>query len=204
MLVNNLKKLGLAENTLIIISSDHGESLREHNRYFQHGGLPFDTLLRVPLIFKYDPITHKNKIIEEQVSSADIVPTLFDILKIKYPKSVEGKSFFCLFKGKKEKYDKYAFSKCAVSIYSLRTKEWKLIYFGNSKKYALYDLENDKEEMIENEKKNIRNEEIAFLRKKLNEFVERDKRKCAISPKIPPFDKDAIEKLKSLGYLQGE
>lgn len=204
ILLDKLNEFNLDKNTLIVITSDHGESLVEHNRYFQHGGMPFDTILRVPLIFKYDSIIPKNKKIKEQVSSVDILPTILKMVRIKCPGDIEGRSFFGLLQGKIENRNPYAFSKGAASVYSLRTKKWKLIYLANSGRYYLYDIENDKDEL--NNIKDIKNNEFKFLSKKLNEWIENDKKKSIApvkSSKMPPLDRDTIEKLKSLGYIGG-
>ncbi|MDO8602528.1 MAG: sulfatase [Candidatus Omnitrophota bacterium] len=197
VLLDKLRELKLYENTIIVITADHGENLGEHNRYFQHGGMPFDTLLHVPLIFKYESAISKNKKIKTQVSSAGIVPTLLDMLKIKRSGDIDEKSFLGLAQDKIENYNPYVFSKCAASIYSIRTEKYKLIWLVNSDKYSLYDLHNDKDELYD--VKDIKKEEFDFLRNKLRKWFIRNR--SSISPKMPPFDKDTIDKLRSLGYL---
>lgn len=196
-LLDKLRELKLYENTIIVITADHGENLGEHGRYFQHGGMPFDTLLHVPLIFKYEHSISKNKKIKTQVSSAGIVPTLLDILRIKCPSDIDEKSFLGLAQDKIENYSPYIFSKCAASIYSIRTEKHKLIWLINSDKYSLYDLYNDKDELYD--VKDIKKEEFNFLRKKLKQWFV--KNRSLVSPKMPPFDKDTIDRLRSLGYL---
>ncbi|MDO8602527.1 MAG: sulfatase [Candidatus Omnitrophota bacterium] len=202
VLLDKLKVLKLDKNTLIVITADHGESLGEHNRYFQHGGMPFDALLHVPLVFKYEPLALKDKKITRQVSSADIFPTILEILKIKCPKAIYGKSLLGLIQGKTKNRDPYIFIKAQIIdhnlAYSLRTEKWKLIYSTKDKKYYLYDLKNDKDEL--NDVKDIKKAEFKFLSKKLDEWRDREE-SVVFSVDTPSFDRDAIEKLKSLGYL---
>lgn len=80
-LVEHLETLGILDRTLIVLTSDHGESLTEHGIFFRHHGL-YDVSLHVPIIIRY-PGFPKNKRIKGFVQHFDIVPTLFELLKIK-------------------------------------------------------------------------------------------------------------------------
>jgi len=51
-LLKGIEELGIADNTLIILSTDHGEALGEHGYYFSHGHTLYDSLIRIPLIIK--------------------------------------------------------------------------------------------------------------------------------------------------------
>jgi arylsulfatase A-like enzyme len=67
----------IKDNSLIVLSADHGESLGEHNEYFVHStGSLFDELLHVPLIIKDNRNFKGGKTISAMVSSVDIVPTI--------------------------------------------------------------------------------------------------------------------------------
>lgn len=199
LLFSKLEELDLDKNTLIIITADHGESLGEHDIYFQHGGIPYDTLLLVPLIFKYDNLISKGMIIENQVSCVDIFPTVLDILNIKRPAGIEGKSFLDLMQGRSKNHTRYTFSNSHAPIYSMRTKKWKLISFDDSDKYYLFDLENDKGEL--NDVKDVRKEEFKFLKQELDKWIEKN-RPMTISESESFLDSETLEKLRSLGYLQ--
>lgn len=74
-----LKRLHIDENTLIIITADHGECLGEHNLYFNHWGL-FREETNVPLIFYLPNQLPKNKRYDDLVSINDIAPTVLDII----------------------------------------------------------------------------------------------------------------------------
>ena len=200
LLLYKLKQLGLSRNTVVIITADHGESLGEHDIYFQHGGIPYDNILLVPLIFKCDNLIPKSIKIEQQVSSVDIFPTILDILKIKYRSDIRGKSFLDLMQGKAKSHTNRAFSNSQSPMYSMRTKKWKLIFLDNSREYYLFDLENDKAEL--NNIKDARKEEFNIFSKELNEWIEKN-RSMVYFPEGKSFlDKEVLEKLKSLGYLQ--
>ncbi len=91
LLIRYLEEKNLASDTLIIISSDHGESFGEHYLYMDHGEL-YDTNVKVPLIIINPKSKRKNQTIMAQVSTLDIYPTVLDILKIKPEETLDGKS----------------------------------------------------------------------------------------------------------------
>jgi arylsulfatase A-like enzyme len=81
------------DDTVVMLSSDHGEELGEHNLFFDHGPLTFQSSIRVPLIVK---IPGKgNARIADAVSLLDIFPTIAaDIVQQKIPVEIQGRSLF--------------------------------------------------------------------------------------------------------------
>jgi arylsulfatase A-like enzyme len=67
-----LDGMGVAENTLVIVTSDHGESLDENAYYFRHGWHLYDNVLRVPLIVRFPGRVAAGSVIDEQVELADV------------------------------------------------------------------------------------------------------------------------------------
>ena len=72
-LLSYLKKLGLEENTLVVLTSDHGEGFGEHGLYFRHWGL-YDEVLRVPLVMRCPQLIPPEKRVRTLSSAVDIVP----------------------------------------------------------------------------------------------------------------------------------
>ena len=72
---DDLKKRGLWDDTLIIITADHGEELYDHHGYFHHSPSLYDGALRVPLLIKF-PGQRGRRLIRENVSHIDLLPTL--------------------------------------------------------------------------------------------------------------------------------
>jgi choline-sulfatase len=72
---DDLKKRGLWDDTLIIVTADHGEELYDHHGYFHHSPSLYDGAIRVPLIIKF-PGQHGRRVVRENVSHLDILPTL--------------------------------------------------------------------------------------------------------------------------------
>ncbi len=85
-----LEATGLAENTIVIFTSDHGEMCGCHGRFGK--GLMFDEAVRVPLLLRVPGINDADAI-ERPVSSIDLLPTILDFAGIDIPETAEGISF---------------------------------------------------------------------------------------------------------------
>ena len=129
-----LERLELAENTLIIFSSDHGIMRGE----FGLGGksLNYEPCLRVPLIV-FDPKAGgKGQRRHEAVQSTDVTATILDYAGVEIPDHITGKSLKPLIEGNDAEWRDYAFSEalwCTVfgmpRIESIRGKGWKYIRY---------------------------------------------------------------------------
>ena len=89
-LLNRLQELGLEENTIVVLTSDHGEMLGEHDE-FGHGGL-HEEVIRVPLVFAYPDQVAGGRTAGSQVRSIDIFPTLLDLAGVSVARVVDGTS----------------------------------------------------------------------------------------------------------------
>ena len=177
-LVKYFKEQGIYENTIFVITSDHGESLIEHGIFFDHHGL-YDESIHVPLIFNNLPVEGKR--IKGFVQHVDIVPTLLDILNIPFEESkFDGITLVPLIRGEVSSLRSFivAEESYTENKIAIRTNKWKYIY-SPSKDAAtctycgvihggieeLYHLESDPKEMrnIVEEKPEI----TKMLRKKL-------------------------------------
>jgi len=88
--VGHLKQRGWYENSLIIVVGDHGEGLGEHHEQ-THGIFLYDSTLHVPLILKL-PGRSAGSVIQSQVRTTDILPTVLDLLSIPSPQTLDGQS----------------------------------------------------------------------------------------------------------------
>ena len=79
---DHLRATGEWENTMVIVTADHGESLTEHDYLFDHGDYLYDASLRIPLIIKHPGLSPKEPRTECQVSAADILPTVVEWLDL--------------------------------------------------------------------------------------------------------------------------
>jgi len=78
-LLRLLKAHYILDNTLIVVTSDHGESLNEHGIFFGHHGL-YDQTIHVPLIIRYPGDIPKGKRVENLVQHVDVIPTILELL----------------------------------------------------------------------------------------------------------------------------
>lgn len=84
-----LDEEGLLEDSLVVITSDHGEEFLEHGR-LGHKQVYLDPNLRVPLVF-YRP-NAAPRVVEDTVELTDVVPTILDLLKLSAPENAVGRS----------------------------------------------------------------------------------------------------------------
>ena len=183
--VRKLEELGILDDTLIIITPDHGEEILERGSLghasCSMAGTLYDENIRIPLIMRYPKALPQGRVIETQVSQVDIMPTIFDILGYSMPELTEGHSLLPLIKGKDIDFEEE--THCETLVCGIQTLDWdkrikwavrtphkKLIYsqdpVGNY--YELYNLKNDPEEkvnLIDKEPK-ISNELKKKLRKR--------------------------------------
>ncbi len=118
-------------DTLVVLTSDHGESLGEHG-LVAHGNLYDDNLL-VPLVFSYPGRLEGGKRIDEQVRSVDVLPTVLDLLGVAVPQGLDGVTLVPLIEDRAARPPPPAFSLAAWSSYGLA------IRVGNARKYIYKD-----------------------------------------------------------------
>ncbi len=89
--VGYLKKTGRYDNALIVVVGDHGEGLGEHHEE-THGIFLYDSTTHVPLIMKMPGGGHPGKIVNAQVRTTDILPTVTGLLRVARPDVLDGES----------------------------------------------------------------------------------------------------------------
>ncbi len=151
--LNELERLGLKDNTIIVLWGDHGWKLGEHGEWAKHSNVENDTnaplLLSVPGMKKG---IHTNALVE----FVDVYPTLCDVAGIPIPSHVEGVSAKPLLSDPKRPWKTAAFSQYPrgkkVMGYSMRTDRYRLTVWLDYKDRArvdaveLYDHQADPEE----------------------------------------------------------
>lgn len=115
-LIAGIDKAGIAENTIFVFTSDHGDMLRSHGMTKKQK--PWDESLRVPFILRYPKLTgSKNKTIEMPINTPDILPTLLDLAGVEIPETVEGSSYSKVISGKENDHDKAVLIQCPVPFH---------------------------------------------------------------------------------------
>jgi len=201
--LNFLIEQDLLEKTLIVLTSDHGESLGEHKES-AHGFFIYEAAIRVPLIFRLPgEKSLRGKIIKTQVSSLDIMPTILDLINVARPSSIQGKSLWPLLSGRK-KNDRSVYSETFYPRYHYGWSELQGIRKNNFKFIAaprpeLYDLSHDP-----HEKNNLFDQKKSLSRKmqkELNKLIKHFSSQKAERAVIQNIDQDSLLKLQTLGYI---
>ena len=150
-LLDTLEKQGMAEDTLIMLLADHGESMTEHRIFYDHYGL-YDNVVNVPMIVRWPggKLRTGSRIgVFRQLS--DVMPTLLEAADAPIPEGLDGSSFLGQLTGREEPsgYDKVVGCESTWQAkYFLRNKRYKFILarqpdlLGNPDR-ELYDLEAD-------------------------------------------------------------
>jgi len=180
-LLKEIITLGIEKDTLIIVLSDHGETMGENRTWlgtpdcFTHRDL-YDPTIHVPLIFKGTDKIPSGRVIHELVQHVDIAPTILDILEIENTYDMDGVSLLPLIKGEETRvHDMVYFSENTYQCKrGVRTKEWKFLKVMDDELYGvppkeLYNLKEDPRELL-----NLvdRNRDVAEdLERRMEEFV---------------------------------
>lgn len=197
-LMDGLKELGLDENTLVILTADHGEMLGEHDVFFSHYG-SYEENIRVPLIIRFPETSQfpRGRVISRQVSLIDIAPTILELLGLNKPFYIQGESLLAFIKPFRTYHKKYIFS-CDKGCFALRTENWKLIS-NNPQDLELYNLKEDPLEQY-----NLvteRSDKFKQLKQKLYNFMKRNPALLE-ARKGHSLTEEDKKLFRSLGYIQ--
>jgi arylsulfatase A-like enzyme len=149
-LLNALEATGVADDTLVVLTGDHGESLTEHDIYFDHHGL-YEPTIHVPLILRHPGRIGAGATLPPLVQHLDVAPTLLEAVGAPIPAAMEGRSLWPLASGKAQTGGWERVVCCEStwqSKWALRTDDRKLILARSPDRHnmpmrELYDLEAD-------------------------------------------------------------
>jgi arylsulfatase A-like enzyme len=139
---------GELDNTIFLLTSDHGEAFGEHG-YTYHGRGVYDEEVHVPLVMRFPRSQSYSGRVPALTSTLDLLPTIFDFLHITYPAGkVQGKSMLPLIKKERTGIHEYVYSTCQDKnrSYLIRNHSYALILYRDGLHRALYDLKNDAEQ----------------------------------------------------------
>ncbi len=139
--LDKLHELGLDENTIIVVTSDHGEEFQEHGSW-GHGHSVYQELLGVPLLFRWSGVIPANTRIAPVVSTIDIGPTVLEATGVPIPEKFEGRSLLGFMRGDWPAAPYVAFSDFLEHRRVIRGGDWKMIIRGNLSQ-VMFDLGND-------------------------------------------------------------
>jgi arylsulfatase A-like enzyme/Flp pilus assembly protein TadD len=202
-LIDALDELGFRDNTLILLTSDHGEGRGQHGEY-THSTYLYDTTLHVPLLMRLPGQIAAGQVIETQVRLIDLAPTIVDCARLERTEQMQGESLLPLLvdPGRDPRLPCYSDTMVPKNslnyspLRSLRADGWKYILAPRSE---LYHVGEDTGEVF-----NIAQaepEQSARMREELRDII-------ADSPPAPggramygAMSADDARKLAALGYV---
>jgi arylsulfatase A-like enzyme/Flp pilus assembly protein TadD len=193
-----IKKQGWYENSLVVVVGDHGEGLGEHHEN-THGIFLYDSTTHVPLIVKLPARRTSSKIVNEQVRTTDILPTVLNILGVPLPERLDGESLEPYFAGAENSgrtalgETDYPLRFGWAPLRSVRQEGFKFI---EAPRPELYNLKSDPGEL-----KNIYQPWDENVRK-YREILTAVRAKAAPpQPSAGTVGQGTLDELKALGYL---
>ena len=148
-IVAGLDEMGIRENTVIVVTADHGEAFAENGLWF-HPGILYNSALRIPLIVSYPPLVPAGTVVPVPASSVDIMPTILDIAAITVPSEVEGKSLMPLVLGTEDGTDRVVYGQVHDDgMVAVVAKGWKYIADFEKGWRKLYDFFGDPTEQAD-------------------------------------------------------
>jgi arylsulfatase A-like enzyme len=195
--LDGLDRSGMADDTLIVVLSDHGEQFGEHGLTL-HGNSLYDTLLHVPLILSAPRLVPEGRRIDTPVSMVDIVPTVLDLLGLAPTRWANGVSLVPLLRGDPLPPRPLYASLNITQQISVREPPFKWIMSRGTGQVRRFDLHSDP-----GEQHDLGPPPTGVDPALLARYDEA----CSMLPKNEPGEQPTLapavrEKLKALGYVE--
>ncbi|HVP12878.1 MAG TPA: sulfatase-like hydrolase/transferase [Phycisphaerae bacterium] len=203
-LLQELQRLKLDSNTLVVAVGDHGEGLGQHDEP-THGYFLYDTTLRVPLIFRCPGVLDVGRVVNPQIRTIDIAPTILALLGCDEMPGIQGANVLPLLRGQPmpSALPAYAESLEANAVFglsplrSLQRDGWKFILAPEPE---LYNLAADPNEA--NNLAAVEADRSARLRQELRTFIAEAPPPAQQNP-TEGLKVEDVHRLRSLGYVGG-
>jgi arylsulfatase A-like enzyme len=208
-LLDEIDERGELDDTLVVLTADHGDEFYEHGRY-GHGNLAYAELTHVPLLFwtpgGFD--IERDGPVSELVRCVDILPTALDYVGVELGEAMtermEGTSLWPIMNGEDDTGIEVALTEKRVRDedvlrIAFRTEDWSYLYDGTDDSRRLFDLRVDPEEQRDvSESESERRETFEDRLQKRFERI----RQTSENVTVPEFEEDAAveERLRALGY----
>jgi arylsulfatase A-like enzyme len=204
--ISYLDSNGLLGNTIVVVTSDHGEEFLERRRWGHFETNLHDEIVKVPLIIRL-PEASDCRVVQHQVRLLDLMPTILDLVGCPAPAGMEGASLRPLWTAQGSEHD----GRLSISemlrgdwhIVAIRTEEYK--YIWNSRQPdqpELYDLRADAAE-----RRNL-SRQLPALARQFQAIVDGHLARVAAQGRLaeaaaaPELDEHVIQRLRDLGYVE--
>jgi arylsulfatase A-like enzyme len=201
ILLRELERLGVLDETIVVLTSDHGEQFLEHGG-LGHRNTLFEEEMKVPLIVRIPSMIMAGTAVDEPVGLIDLMPSLLELLGVTHGK-LHGRSFLPLLVGHGKNGEIFAeYEEAGLSM--VRKGNHKLIAAAGGRPLFLFDLALDPAEQ-----ENLRDRDFgkthelsALLEERLASFGKAEKVEEA--PEAPGENEYLRDQLKALGYIEDE
>jgi arylsulfatase A-like enzyme len=213
-ILDEIDAQGLRDDTLVVLTSDHGEELYQHNRFFLHAWSIYDSVLHVPLLLRLPGVLPAGRQVDGVIRIEDIAPTILALVGIAVPESFEGESLLPAIQTGRSASSRFVISELGPGIVSLRSDRWHYIY--NPKGYSspatidgdrgdrgLFQIETEELYDVARDPRETRNlaadrpEVAAELRERAERWLAEDE------SDFQPYDvnPELLEELRVMGYV---
>lgn len=198
-----------AARTLVVVTSDHGESLGEHDYFFDHGQDVFDPSLRIPLIVAMPGAAGGTRT-SVLASTLDLVPTVLDAVKVSYPPDLAGSSLLPALRGGALIGRDRLFARNDRNLSTSFDSRLKVVALPTDAdlRYQLFDRSADPAETMDLARS--RPEQMRVARRELELFLERADREWTHTRRLlgdrPGESRntpEACAQLRAMGYGRG-
>ncbi len=209
-LLDGLRRRGLLERTLVVLTADHGEGLGQHNED-THGYFLYDATLHVPLIFSWPGHLAAGRRVAGLVRTIDIAPTIAALARLRFDVPVQGRdlgpwlglseppaaapaeSFYA-----ETFYPKFTYHLGFSQLRAWRHGRWKLIHAPRPELYDVLDDPGELRNLAEQ-----RSELVEQLRSELRQMLAEAPRIASATAARHQIQARELRALEALGYLGG-
>ena len=201
-----LEERGLLDDSLVILTGDHGEGLGDHGES-SHGFFIYDSTIHVPLIIRPPGGIAGGRVVDTAVSHVDLYPTVLDAVGIEMPQPVHGESLTAFLRGEDPPMDREVYSESLYPLLhygwaplrSVRTDQYKLI---SAPRPEIYDLVTDPRERQDlAAAKPVLVTDLETRLTELRSVIDLGEGSDAPSPDLDP---QTLAQLQALGYAAGQ
>jgi arylsulfatase A-like enzyme len=203
-----LASSAVAQRTMVVLASDHGESLGEHDYYFDHGENLFDPCQRIPLIVRL-PSVAAGRRPTTLASTLDLMPTMLDAANVSYPPDLAGRSLLPEVRGRASAGPARLYGQNERNLAATWDQRYKLVATPthDGHRFALYDRQDDPGETKDVAPR--RPDALRANRRELELFFDivdgewaRIRASLSQTSGVEHLSPEACERLKALGYAQ--
>ena len=196
-ILDYLEERNLLEQTIVIVSSDHGEAFRQHGRML-HNSTVFDEMLHVPFLIHFpEALNLRGKRVSEPVSLVDVMPTLMEIYGISEQPEVSGRSLLPLLAGEEDPRDYLYAETLYTGDRTVRDARYKYIH-SSTRGDMLFEMAKDPEEQH-----NLLDSlpvTSGYYAQKIRPYLRQNAARQDVE--IYTLNEDTLKSLKELGYIK--